>query len=229
MINWLFLNAYPLYKPLYYNYKRISDRRLISWMKGYLNKGMVAVDIGANIGFYTELLSDIVGDRGKVYSFEPDEANFRYLENNVGDRKNVILQKSAVGDRNGIIDLYLSDKFNTDHHTYKNEEARTTKKIKSVSLDKFFGSSEHIDFIKSDIQGFDYFATKGASQLIRRQKEIAIIGEFWPYGLRKAGVNPQEYINLLKSMKLNVTLYLPESLNILETKKEYYTDFIAYK
>jgi FkbM family methyltransferase len=65
----------------------------------YITEGMTVVDIGSNIGFYTELLSKLVRDNGLVYSFEPDRANVRHLENACRRRKNVItLQRHLTHD-----------------------------------------------------------------------------------------------------------------------------------
>ena len=45
--------------------------------------GMIVVDIGAQSGFYTLLLSKRVGLNGKVIAFEPLPANYRLLDENL--------------------------------------------------------------------------------------------------------------------------------------------------
>jgi FkbM family methyltransferase len=229
MTNWFFLHFQPLYKFLYFQYKIISDRAEIIWVQKRLKKSMVAIDIGANIGFYTILLSKIVGENGKVYSFEPDDVNFHFLKNNVERYKNVILKNLAASNKNGFIQLYLSKNLNVDHRTYKTEDSRVVKKVKCVTLDKFFKHNKQIDFIKIDVQGYDFFVMQGAQEMIKRQKKIAIVGEFWPYGLKRAGVKPQDYIRLLKSLNLKVIINTKKPLAELENNKKYYTNFFAYK
>ena len=72
-------------------------------MKKYIRKGAIVLDIGANIGFYTKILSELVGDNGKVYAFEPDKTNFGYLMKNAGHLKNVVFINKAVSDKTGKI------------------------------------------------------------------------------------------------------------------------------
>lgn len=230
MLNWFFIHFHPLYKFLYFVYKTITDARYLSWIKKYLKKGMKAVDIGANIGFSTVFLSNLVGSKGRVYSFEPDETNFRFLKKNTNNKNNVSLLNLAVGNKNGFIKLYLSKNLNVRHRCYDRGEKGVVKTVRCVTLDKFFGTKEKIDLIKIDIEGFDYFAILGAKDLIRNQKKITIMGEFWPYGLRKAGVKAQDYINLLKRLKLKIIYFkTPKNFTKLEKNKRYYTNFIAYK
>lgn len=190
---------------------------------------MIAVDIGANIGFYSILFSNLVGSKGKVYSFEPDKTNYSYLKENLAKKKNTSIYNLAVGEKKEYITLYLSKYLNVDHRTYKTKDTRMTRRIKCVSLDKFLKPVSKVDIIKIDIQGYDYFAIYGAKELIKKQKKLLIIGEFWPYGLKQAGVEPQDYINLLQKLGLVVKIKLPQPLFRLEKNKFFYTDFIAYK
>src|SRR5512138_2867115 len=48
-----------------------------------VKSGMVVVDIGANIGYYTLLFARLVGPQGRVIAFEPDPATFALLKKNV--------------------------------------------------------------------------------------------------------------------------------------------------
>jgi len=57
----------------------------------------IAVDIEANKGQYTILLSKLVGQKGKVYAFEPNPRNFLILKHRIRKLKNVIIERKAVG------------------------------------------------------------------------------------------------------------------------------------
>ena len=61
--------------------------------KNIIKPGMRVLDLGANIGFYTVLFSKLVGENGKVFAFEPDPKNFKYLEGNIKTLHNVIVEK----------------------------------------------------------------------------------------------------------------------------------------
>jgi protein-L-isoaspartate O-methyltransferase len=49
------------------------------WIEYFVRPGDVVLDVGAHIGYYTLLLSRLVGDQGRVYAFEPDPSNFALL------------------------------------------------------------------------------------------------------------------------------------------------------
>lgn len=51
--------------------------------KSLLKKGMYVVDAGANSGWFTLNACHAVGERGKVFAFEPDEQNFKALTENI--------------------------------------------------------------------------------------------------------------------------------------------------
>ena len=61
-MNSVYKRAFPVYKVLYFFYKRISDRGKIRLIRKWVRPGMTAIDVGANIGFYTMRLSRLVGE-----------------------------------------------------------------------------------------------------------------------------------------------------------------------
>jgi hypothetical protein len=119
-----------------------------------------------------------------------------------------------VSDKSGKIKLYYSDDLNVDHNTYDNGENRKCIEINSVSLDDCFKNNEIIDFIKVDIQGYDYYALIGGKNLISRSSQLVILSEFWPYGLSKAGVKPSFYIDFLEKMNFQIDLTKEELKNV---------------
>jgi FkbM family methyltransferase len=212
-----------LYKPLYFFYKQISDKNTIAYLEKMIKPGMNVLDIGANIGFYSILLSCLVGEKGKVISFEPDKTNFKHLARLTKKLNNVIVVCTAVGEKNKKIKLYHSQNLNVDHQTYNGGENRSYEEIDSISIDEYFKNNEPVDFIKIDIQGYDYYAIKGMYQTIERSKQIIILGEFWPYGLSNAGIKPSKYINLLEQANLKINF--SKSPTTKESMDEYASDW----
>jgi FkbM family methyltransferase len=227
VINFFYRYHFWIYKRIYFTYKSFSEREKISFFKKNVKKGTVAVDIGANIGFYTVLLSKIVGEKGKVYSFEPDKTNFKYLKSITKGRKNVVINNLAVGPKTKNITLYSSNEINVDHQTYDNGENRKKVSVKCVSLDDFL-KNERIGVVKIDIQGYDYYAIKGMQKKIEKSKHMAIVGEFWPYGLKKAGSSSNQYNEFLVKHRFKV-YFEKKVLKGSEKDKWFYTDFYAVK
>ncbi len=223
--------AYKLYQLAYFFWKGRKDRKKIKLLREYIKPGMTIVDIGANIGFYTTIFLKLVGEKGKVYAFEPDELNFQHLLANTATHKNAINNKTAVSDKSGKIRFYPCD-INVDHQTYDNGEGRPFTEIDCVSMDDFFNNGQPVDLLKTDTQGFDYFVISGMKELVKKSKHFILITEFWPFGLNKAGTDPGEFIAQLKEMGFVLTF--------MDTRGEheyrqliddwsYYTDIIAIK
>ena len=230
LANKLFEPYYFIYKPLYFFYKNISDRRKIVLFKNIIKPGMRVLDLGANIGFYTVLFSKLAGKNGKVFAFEPDAKNYKYLEGNTKTLHNVIVEKKAVSDKTGKINLFISKDLNVDHHSYDIGEGRVCEEVDAIALDDYFLDDIKIDFIKIDIQGYEATAMKGMSKIMRQSGKMVVFGELWPYGLQKAGSNAEEYLQFLKSRGFRIKFFEGEiDYNEKAKDKNFYTDFIAIK
>ena len=160
-----------------------------------IKEGMTVLDIGANIGLYTLKLARLVGPTGKVWAFEPDQNNYSLLTKNVNANKyhNVSIVKKAIADKTGVAQLFISEENKGDHRIFSEEE-RVSIPIETITLDSLF-PNEKIDFIKIDIQGAEYLALMGMSEIIRKNKNLIILSEFAPNLLKNSGFSGQQLLN----------------------------------
>jgi FkbM family methyltransferase len=170
-------------------------------VKRILHPGDVALDIGANIGYYTLLFARLVGPKGRVYAFEPEPANFALLQKNVAVNgyANVVLKAAAVTRAAGRLRLYRAAGHMGDHTSYDTGEGREFLDVDGVRLDDLFAAEAgRVDFIKMDIQGAEYDALLGMSGLLEKNPQARLLLEFCPFMLRRAGIEPDEALNLLE-------------------------------
>ncbi len=171
-------------------------------IKKTVKDGWTVLDIGANIGYPSLLLSKLVGVNGKVIAFEPDKNNLEMLRKNIktNNCKNIKVVQVAVSDRTGVGTLYVSDSHSGDHRIYNSlDEKRKTKNIRTISLDDYFSSSEEINFIQMDVQGAEELVFRGMKKLLNDNKKINILLEFWPEGLRRIRSSPRDFLRTIKS------------------------------
>jgi FkbM family methyltransferase len=206
--NLLYHRAFPLYKCLYPVFKRRQDAVEIAWMRRLVQPGSNALDIGANIGFYTLLLSALVGPEGHTHAFEPDATNFKHLSAIAGCRNNVTLVPKAVSDRSGTLVMYTSPTLNVDHRTYKTASYKEAITVDGVSIDDYVDERFRVDFIKMDIQGYELNALRGMERTIIANPGMIIFSEFWPYGFQLCGTNAKLVYDYICS--LNLQMWLPE-------------------
>lgn len=216
--NFLYKNAFFLYKPIYSSFKKRQDAFEIELLNKYIQKNNTVLDIGANIGFYASIISEIVGSNGKVYCFEPDNTNYNYLQKSTSGLNNVKAINIAVGKKKEKIKIYTSKEINVDHRTYKPEEYDKEIEIDCISIDEYLIEGTKVDFIKIDIQGYEIEAFKGMTKTITNNPNVKIISEFWPYGLRQAGKSLTEFHKLLKGFEFIV--YLMQNNSLIELSEE---------
>lgn len=228
--NFLYKTFFPIYKITYKTFKEKQDAFEISLMRTYIKPGDHVLDIGANIGFYAEILSGIVGKKGKVHCFEPDITNFKHLKNRCKNLPNVIINNKAVSEKTETIKIYTSKKLNVDHRTYKPDEYDQEIDIHAITIDEYLGSSfdsaqddKKINFIKMDIQGFEMSAVKGMTKTLH-STNLKMLSEFWPYGMRKAGTSVWEYFQFLKQFGFHI--YLIDNKQLVELTEEKVKTFL---
>jgi len=203
--NKVYDRAFPIYVLCYRVFKAYADRAERHLLRKILPQGAVVVDAGANIGIYSQFFSRCVGMTGLVHSFEPSPENFKHLQAATRRRTNVRLSQAAVGERSQRSQLYISNKLNVDHRTYPTEgDLRRAVPIEIVALDDYFKPGERVDLIKMDIQGYELYALRGANRVLADNPAAKLLLEFWPYGLKQAGVNWVELIDVLQSKDMAI-------------------------
>jgi FkbM family methyltransferase len=143
------------------------------FIKKIVKPSQVAVDVGAHWGGFSLLLGKLVGKGGKVFSFEPFPKSFKLLKrnlkiNHLTDR--VKVYPFAVGDKNEEVKLKVAST-SSGHNSIlrKNLPAREVLRVKQVRLDDALKTSK-VDFLKIDVEGYEYFVLKGAENLIKNNR-----------------------------------------------------------
>jgi FkbM family methyltransferase len=175
-----------------------------------LAPGMTVVDIGAHVGYYTLQGARLVGDTGRVYAFEPQPDNFALLTKNVeiNGCRNVVCVPQAVSDKSGAGELFLA-RFSVSH-SLSSDVAQSSQKIsiKMTSLDDFFREVgwRPVDFIKMNIEGWEYYALKGMEKLASLSPRLSMMLEFHPNQLLESGVTSSAFFKQISDMGFNIYL-----------------------
>lgn len=189
-----FHHAYPMYRVLYAAWKRVVDRRERRFMHAVIRPGMIVMDVGANIGIYTQFLSRRVGNAGQVHAFEPAPQNCRRLLESVRHLNNVRVHQAAASDRTGELVLHLSDENNADHRVFDSGDGRKSLRVACTQLDDCIDPGRPVDFIKMDVQGHELHVLRGAQRILSESPRLRILVEFWPFGLVRAGTEPESML-----------------------------------
>jgi len=176
-------------------------------IKDHVREGMCVVDIGANIGYHTLQLAQCVGEKGKVYAFEPDPDNYRLLVKNIeaNQCQNVVAVQKAISDRSGLVSLYVSEENKGDHRIFNSQDNRKSIEVETVVLDQYLKDiQEKVDLIKIDTQGAECLVLSGIKDLVEKNEQMLIICEFVPSYLIKCGFSPEELLSQIRDLGFNI-------------------------
>ena len=136
-------------------------------IKMFVQKFRTAIQAGGNQGMYSRLLSRMFE---RVYTFEPDELNFKTLVSN-SDQGNIYKTQAALGNENGFCDLQRPTMMNTGMHRIS-----TTSQgdIPLIKLDNFISRSD-VDLIMLDLEEFEHNALIGMNNLINASRPVIFI------------------------------------------------------
>jgi FkbM family methyltransferase len=146
--------------------------QVVEAIKRVVKPGMIAMDIGANSGYYTLLLSKLVGNSGRVTAYEPLPPNFQFLEENIALNRcsNVRAERAAVAEHSGHLDFGLPEPNSSLWAGPVPEDAgRASIRVSAVAIDDFIESTgSPLHFLKIDVEGAEGSVLAGATSTIRR-------------------------------------------------------------
>jgi FkbM family methyltransferase len=156
-------------------------------IKCFIRPGDSAIDLGANIGWYTTVLSRLVGECGKVYAVEPIPETFDLLLSLIKKLglTNVVPFNCAVSDRNGsaVMEIpkheYGGSNFYMAHITSGESSEPSLDKfdVPLRTLDSLLPGqlSDGVTFIKCDVEGHELAVLKGGAQFFEKVKPAMLI------------------------------------------------------
>jgi FkbM family methyltransferase len=157
------------------------------FLRHLVQPGDTVIDVGANIGSITLALADAVGPTGRVLSIEPHPRLFRSLAANIA-RNNVFHVEAincALGETKAI--LRFSDRREDDQNAVVSGDDMTDAlEVPIRSLDSLAPPGP-IELLKIDVEGYEYFVLKGATQSLRRTRKIYL--EYVPEFSARYGSN----------------------------------------
>lgn len=149
----------PYMRPLHASFA--EDSFLGKILPGTTESG-VMLDVGAHHG---SSLSPFLRAGWDVHAFEPDPVNRKNLIKKFGSANNLVINPVAVDETGGKeLPFYSSDE-STGISSLNNfrDTHQEVQKVRTVCLRDYIRDNriERVDFLKIDVEGFDFFALKG--------------------------------------------------------------------
>lgn len=145
-----------------YYYLGFYETGALNVFKEILKQGDTFIDVGANIGLMSFYASTIVGDKGKVISFEPTRIFFEDLTNGIikNNFKNIVSLKKGLGREAGSFPIYFNS---VCPSLIKVSENDAYEVIEIETLDDIIKKHDisNVRLIKIDVEGFELEVVKG--------------------------------------------------------------------
>jgi len=213
--------------PFWFRLELLTQRHepeTVSIFNQMLKPGMVVLDIGAHVGYYAVLSSRLVGEKGRIFSFEPHPKTFAVLQQNVDKLGNVTPVQVALAETEGTAELFdylmmsASGSLHYDESMLDLQKAQVNSTdiapristdfpvekytVRTIPIDDYLAEQgvEQVDFVKMDIEGAEIGALRGMRQTITRSENLRLIMEYNPQALQSFGHDPVAAIHEVFAM-----------------------------
>jgi FkbM family methyltransferase len=161
------------------------DAEVTYLLSRYIKPGDIVLDVGAHFGYMSVLSSHLVGDAGRVYSFEPTPSTYLVLFENAKSRANITALNLGAGQQNST--EYIADyglqycAWNTMSSESRIPMAQSNVKsnllkVEVVNLDDFLNDKGIMpSFIKIDAENFELDVIVGLSKTIKKLRPIVLM------------------------------------------------------
>jgi FkbM family methyltransferase len=185
-------------------------------------QGGIVLDVGGEYGFEAKQFSELVGDSGKVYTFECFPSHIEHLRKMSEEYHNIQIIEEACWNEPTKLTFHIGNTVgsNTAVPDVKGQfdqklASNKTIEVKANTLDmqwKIYCNSEEIDFLKMDIEGAEYEAIEGAKEVLLNTKKVVIAS----YHIRDGVPTASKVADMLR--ELNFQVHIDENLHVYGTR-----------
>lgn len=166
-----------------------------------VHDGDTAIDIGANLGYYSRYISEAAGAAGHVYAVEPVRPILGVLRRNLRRCRNVEILPYALGAEEREIEM-CNDTARCQGYFGTGQNFVGDSRAAGADADRFpaqmrrgsrlFGDLERLDFVKCDIEGYEAVVMREMRPLLERFHPTVLI--------ESGGENRPQIVELFTSM-----------------------------
>lgn len=153
-----------------------------NFLKEQVKPGMHIIDVGAHLGLFSSVCSQLAGPEGKIVCFEPTPETFKLLQQTLGLNQcsNVTAVQAAVSDKEGMATFYVSETAGCNSNSLVKNKLGGTSQAYDVRLMTLDGiTADYLlkpSLVKIDAEGAELDVLKGGVTTFKKYKPILILG-----------------------------------------------------
>jgi len=145
------------------------------YVRRFVEPGDTVIDIGANLGYYTVLFAEWVGEEGRVYSVEPVPLFRDILRQNAGSFSQVEVAPYGLGREPATVQMGVPETAAPYRHgmtriVSSEDEATFEAKVRTPTA--LFGDLSRLDYVKCDIEGHEGEVLPAMEGLLREHRPV---------------------------------------------------------
>jgi FkbM family methyltransferase len=168
---------------------RNRERDTMALCSRLIAPGSVVLDVGGHIGYTALYFASLVGPLGRVLVAEPAPNNLCYLRYNIRAHRTISLFEIGLGDKTEHVPFFVetltgqncsfSKAYTSERNaarSYGGSEPVSAIRVQMTTLDDFVADvGVKPDFVKIDVEGFEYAVLAGASSLLQDKRPMLMI------------------------------------------------------
>lgn len=197
-----------------YYFEQFEPQISLAWER-LLKKGDRVIDIGGNVGYYALLAAKLVGDSGRVATFEPSGRIFRQLEKNILENNflNIIPFNNAVSNKAESVKLYYggdSEQGNSSFFSNNiNAEYEIVECVTFQEIVKNF-DLKGVKIIKIDVEGAEPLVLESLLEFVPQlDQDVVIFLEISPANIDRVEIILKPFFDLDFKVKMIRNEYFP--------------------
>lgn len=147
-------------------------------MASEIGEGAIFFDIGANVGYYSMLVSKLAGPSGKVFAFEPLPANIEFLKQHISlnSADNVSLEPVALSDKAGVVRFSFGAN-RAEGHIGEDGDIE----VRTITLDEFVADKQiGPTVVKMDVEGAEQQVFIGGAETFETYHPLIFLSTHSP-------------------------------------------------
>ena len=201
-----------------------NDAKQLKFFLDHVKEGDIVLDIGGHNGQYAVLFSSLVGPRGAVVTFEPDECAIKILRRNLALNPcttNVTVEKLALADKSGSHSFFSrgGDSMSSLARSGLGSNATATDvtehTVETIALDDYLIAKQlgFPQWVKLDTEGAEVTILRGARKLLK--SGTVVVCELHPYAWKEFGTSFEELLEIVSESGRTIE-YLDGDLKIAD-------------
>jgi len=200
----------------------IFENRSTDLLPFLVKDGDVVLDVGANIGYYSVLISKLIGKSGHIYAFEPTKHFRPVLKRNIDENNINNVEVLSYGLSNTIqeLEIDIGPSSATMHSPEGYDRVISKETIKLSTLEAFVKERNinKIDFIKIDVDGHEPLFFEGAWRVLDAYSPI-VLCEISHLHYLEAGTTAWDFYRMVIEHKYYI--YNEDTMEIMENETQF--------